>query len=119
MTVNPEDLARTLRARARKRQADEEATRQSALSTTREVVNAAGLAPNARVWLIGSLPWGGFGVRSDIDVVVDGLERAAALLLADRIGERTGRHVDVLALHELPEEFRTRVLTEGSLLHGT
>lgn len=119
MTVKPEDLANTLRTRARQRQTAEEVTRQRTLVAAREIVGDSTLPPNARVWLIGSLPWGGFGERSDIDMVFDGVGRTEALALADRVGERTGRHVDVLMLAELPDEFRTRVLIEGTLLHGT
>lgn len=119
MSVKPEDLARTLRARARERQQAEETSRLKALAVAREIIGDARLPSEAHVWLIGSLPWGGFGERSDIDMVFDGVERAEAIALADRIGEQTGRHVDVLALAELPAEFRTRVQTEGRLLRGT
>lgn len=119
MTVKPEDLARALRTRARQRQTAEEIIRQRALVIARGIVSDATLPAEARVWLIGSLPWGGFGERSDIDMVFDGVERAEALALADRLGEQTGRHVDVLTLSELPDEFRTRVVSDGSLLRGT
>jgi predicted nucleotidyltransferase len=66
-----------------------------------------------RAWLIGSLAWGGFGPRSDVDLVVEGLAAAHRVLLADRLGESTGRSVDLLPFEELPPAFQARVLAEG------
>ena len=41
----------------------------------------ANMPPGATAWLIGSLAWGGFGERSDVDVVVRGLDWNEAMTL--------------------------------------
>ena len=45
-------------------------------SVVRELVQ-----PPARVWLIGSLAWGGFGAQSDVDLVLSGVDSRAMLSL--------------------------------------
>ncbi len=69
------------------------------------------------VWLIGSLVWGGFGTRSDVDVVVRGAGAPHHGRLwahwVERLGADAGERVDLLRLEELPEAFQRRVLTEG------
>jgi predicted nucleotidyltransferase len=69
--------------------------------------------PPARVWLIGSLAWGEFGERSDVDLVFSGVDRALALQVEVEIARATGTSVDVLELHHLPESFRDRILQTG------
>ncbi len=66
-----------------------------------------------RAWLIGSLAWGQFGVRSDVDVVLEGLAIDCIGAVADRIAGRVQCEVDVLRIEDLPESFRRRVLSEG------
>ena len=66
-----------------------------------------------RAWLIGSLAWGQFGVRSDVDVVLEGLAIDCIGAVADRIAGRVQCEVDILRLEEIPESFRRRVLAEG------
>ena len=63
--------------------------------------------------MIGSLAWGGFGLRSDVDVVVEGASPEALRRVAEEIGRATGRAVDVLDLDGLHATFRERVLAEG------
>jgi predicted nucleotidyltransferase len=69
-----------------------------------------------RAWLIGSLAWGSFGERSDVDVVFEGLAPGAIGFAAAELAERLGARVDVLRLEDLPESFQARVLREGSPL---
>jgi predicted nucleotidyltransferase len=66
-------------------------------SLAREIEGAADVV---RAWLIGSLAWGGFGERSDIDLVVEGPSAPQALHLGHRVTGRLGVHVDVLRLEE-------------------
>ena len=70
----------------------------------------------AEAWLVGSAAWGGFGVRSDLDVVVRGLASEAVDEVADGLVVATGLPVDVLRIEELSERFAQRVVTEGERL---
>lgn len=104
--------ARAREARAR-REAHEAATRAQVLALLR-----ATLPPEASAWLIGSLAWGGFGERSDVDVVVRGLEPAQAVRLERELARAAQAPVDLLDLDSLPADFRARVLEEGVPARG-
>lgn len=104
--------ARAREARGR-REAVERATRERVLATLR-----AHLPPGVTAWLIGSLAWGGFGERSDVDVVVSGLKGDEATRLELLLVGAAGVPVDLLHLETLPESFRSRVLAEGTVVHG-
>lgn len=114
MSAAPQDLARTLLRRAAARRDANEAERDACLAAVMRATpvlrRELGLG---RVWLIGTLAWGGFGVRSDIDVVVEHADTEAANALAERLGDLTGRAVDVLVLGSLPQTFQARVVSEG------
>lgn len=114
MSVLPADLARTLVRRASVRRDADESDRERC---RRELALALPILRRelgfARAWLIGSLAWGGFGLRSDIDLVIEGAGTGALSTIAERIGEATRRTVDVLALETLPPSFRKRVLSDG------
>lgn len=103
---------RAREARARRELVERE-TRDRVLSTLR-----AQLPPGTRAWLIGSLAWGGFGERSDVDVVVEGLASEAATRLEQVLVRMAGVPVDLLHLETLPEAFRERVVAEGVAVHG-
>lgn len=81
-------------------------------------VLARQLPPGGEAWLIGSLAWGGFGERSDVDVVVRGLSSDSVSELERSLSEATGVEVDLLDLSSLTEPFRARVLAEGILVRG-
>lgn len=114
MSVVPTDLARTLIRRATaRRDADEHERDRCRREFARVIPICRRDLGVERVWLIGSLAWGGFGLRSDIDVVVENAGPEVMNAVAERIGEATGRAVDVLALEALPPSFRKRVLADG------
>jgi predicted nucleotidyltransferase len=114
MPVTPDDLARTLIRRASAQQEADDRARAACLDAVRsEIPRAQRELGFARAWLIGSLAWGGFGVRSDLDIAVEGAGADALLAIADRLSAATGREADVLGLETLPETFRARVLGEG------
>jgi predicted nucleotidyltransferase len=70
--------------------------------------------------LIGSLAWrGGFGERSDVDLVVRGLGSTEAADLWVRLGEVVDAPIDGIRLEEAPAELRDRTLAQGVALHGT
>ncbi len=114
VTVTPDDLARTLKSRVRAQ------LRRDALERERVLVSVRATVADLRTslgfreaWTIGSVAWGDFGVRSDIDIVLEGASPSALIETAELLGQRTGRLVDVLALEALSEEFQRRVRTEG------
>lgn len=74
----------------------------------------AGVATDA--WLIGSAAWGGFGERSDVDVVVRALDPSRVTETADRLAAVAGVAVDLLRFEELAPSFRDRVERDGARL---
>jgi len=75
VSATPEELARTLMARHAARLAGWE-RRADALrgALSRELASVRGEWSFTRAWLIGTLAWGGFGERSDVDLVLEGLD---------------------------------------------
>jgi len=118
MVVQPEDLARRLI----RRHGDEQQhqlwraaqLRAAALREARRIIDE-GLA--ARGWLVGSVAWGGFGPRSDVDLVLEGLEPRELATIWDRLCASLQTTVDLLRLEELPEAFCLRVQREGVAVH--
>jgi predicted nucleotidyltransferase len=118
VAVTPQELARTLvRRHARDRQA--EAIRAEDLRARIRGIVAELLACGAirRAWLVGSLAWGGFGRRSDVDLVVEGLALEEAPALWDRLTAELAARVDLLRLESLPPRFAERVVKDGEPLH--
>lgn len=74
----------------------------------------AGLLRHA--WVIGTLAWGGWGVGSDVDVVVEGLEPGRDAGLWTELTSRTQCAVDLLEIETLPEGFARRVRDRGLVL---
>ncbi|OGQ25599.1 MAG: hypothetical protein A2138_04260 [Deltaproteobacteria bacterium RBG_16_71_12] len=120
MTVTPQQLASTLRARQR-RLREEHAARARELRGKLDVAIAAlgRQGRFTRAWLIGSLAAGTFGVDSDVDVVVEGSSPTDDDALGSALARALGVDVDVLRLEALPESFARRVLDEGVVLLGT
>lgn len=117
MAVTARQAARTLRARgSRARQERERRARAAREELDRRL--AATLPEGVRAWLVGSLGWGGFGPRSDIDVVTEGLADDAATRLEQALGTIEGARVELLRIEELPPAFRERVEREGVPLDG-
>lgn len=63
-------------------------------------------------------PGGGFGGRSDVDVVVRNLSPEAALIIERSVADASGVEVEILDFSSLPEAFRSRVLAEGMFVRG-
>jgi hypothetical protein len=76
------------------------------------------LPSGGRAWLIGSLAWGAFGVRSDIDLVITGLTEDDETRLEWALIRSTDRTVDILRLSDLPLSFQSRVIGEGLEIHA-
>lgn len=71
------------------------------------------LRPGVHAWLIGSLAWGGFGERSDVDVVLEGATDREATDLDVALARELRVPADVLRIEELGEPFAERVRREG------
>ncbi|MBI1948901.1 MAG: nucleotidyltransferase domain-containing protein [Deltaproteobacteria bacterium] len=114
MTVTPADLRATLLARARQKRAGEEARRRVLVEgAERAAADLAGTGRIVRAWLIGSAAWGGFGERSDVDVVVRGLDVAHRVAAEDLFGAACHGPVDLLRFEDLDAAFQARVEREG------
>ena len=118
MTVRPSDLAATLVGRRRADRAVQQARGERLIARVRNLSRelcAEGAIDAA--WLVGSLAWGGFGARSDVDLVVRGAALEALGAIAARAEEKLGPdaqgRIDVLRLEDLPPSFRERVLSTG------
>lgn len=119
MEPRPEDLAATLVRRARQQQAraDERlADARAAVET--ELARCPADGTVRRAWLIGSAAWGEAHGRSDVDVVVEGLDTRRTGALWDRLSQACGFDVDLLSLEDLPSSFQERVRSDGVEIHG-
>lgn len=117
MAVKPQAAARLLAARARRTREEREGT----AAATRARLGQAllpQLPAGARAWLIGSLAWGGFGERSDIDLVLAGVCPASAAAIERSLTLALKVTVEVLRLEELPGAFQRRILSDGVVLDG-
>ena len=117
MSVTVEQTVATLRARAKVRQAAQEARAQVMRDRVVQSLRQQ-LAPGVMAWLIGSLAWGGFGERSDVDLVVAGADSAFATSLEMALTRDLGVPVEVLRAEDLPASFRERVERDGIACHG-
>jgi predicted nucleotidyltransferase len=104
--------ARHFRARAERLQAERQERTERLRNIAIRTVGAQ-LPPEARAWLIGSLAWGGFGERSDVDLVLEGVDGPQATAIETLLSNATDLHVDILHLEHLPASFQRRVVNEG------
>lgn len=114
MAVTPADLRETLLARARQQRASDEARRLVAVEGAAHAASTlAGAGQIRAAWLIGSTVWGGYGERSDVDVVVRGLDVSQRVAAEDLFGAACRASVDLLRFEELDAAFQARVEREG------
>jgi len=114
MAVAPGQLVSLLRRRHGDRQERAAELAEVTRARLKAIVREQGLSN--RIWLIGSLAWGGFDESSDVDVVVRDLSEGQLAWLWHHLEHGLRLPVDVLRLEELPEDFRIRVLSEGMLI---
>lgn len=72
-----------------------------------------------RLWLLGSVAWGGFHERSDIDVAVEGVGERDYWSLIGIIERAVDVPVQVIRVEEIDSGFRTRIVNEGLELYGS
>ncbi len=118
MTVSVEQTVATLRARATARRAAQDARAQAVRDRLLRSLRAH-LPPTTKAWLIGSLAWGGFGERSDVDLVLHGADSGFACRLELLLTRELDVPVDVLRAEDLPATFRQRVERDGIPCHGS
>ena len=117
MPVTAREAAATLRQRSA--EAHKRAEFQAAEARERVVAVVRGLLPTGgRAWLIGSLAWGGFGVRSDVDLVLADVDGPQTTAIEIAVCKAVGVEVDLLMLQHLPRSFCERVEREGLAIHG-
>jgi len=117
MAVTPAETLATLREKVLADRARDSGRAESVRRLVLEIVPRR-LPPGGRAWLIGTLAWGGFGTRSDIDLVFDGTPDATMTAIELELLHAAHVEVDTLRLADLPAAFSTRVLGEGVALHG-
>jgi predicted nucleotidyltransferase len=117
MPTSPHDTVVTLQQRSAR--ARETALKRADEVRAQVVALVRGQLPaGARAWLIGSLAWGGFGERSDVDLVLDGVSGPLATAIEIAVTKATGVEVDLLTWHALSPSFQSRVQQEGLAIHG-
>lgn len=117
MPLSAEESARQFQERAQRARAERERRAVEVRAAVEQKVKTL-LPPEGRAWLIGSLAWGGFGERSDVDLVISGVTGSEATLLEDAVGRAAHAEVDLLQFDELPASFRDRVEREGVRIDG-
>jgi predicted nucleotidyltransferase len=120
-TSEPDDLraafARVVRSQIRRQlaaeHAESEALRARVLPLARRAVESARAAGSCRrVWLFGSYAWGQPGLRSDLDLMVEG----DANEVAYSVGRACGLEVHALRVEDASTVLRARCEAEGMLL---
>ncbi|MGO8992643.1 MAG: hypothetical protein ACLQVI_04900 [Polyangiaceae bacterium] len=117
--IAPAELAAALVKRAGEVRRRDEARRLEVLARTLEELGrllAAGCASHA--WIVGTVAWGGYGERSDVDVVLEGARASSRDALSARLTAACGAAVDLLLLEELDPSFQARVRAEGLAIDG-
>jgi len=117
MPTSPHDTVVTLQQRSAR-------AREAALKRADEVreqvvaLVRGHLPAEAHAWLVGSLAWGDFGERSDVDLVLDGVSGPLATAIEIAVTKATGVEVDLLPFRGLSPSFQRRVQQEGLAIHG-
>ena len=117
MPTSPHDTVVTLQQRSAR--AREAALKRAGEVRAQVVALVRGQLPaGAHAWLVGSLAWGGFGERSDVDLVLDGVSGPLGTAIEIAVTRATGVEVDLLPFRGLAPSFQHRVQQEGLAIHG-
>jgi uncharacterized protein len=95
-----------------------EARRVRALESLPRLVAALRARGVQRVWLVGSLQWGGMHERSDIDLAVEGLSDEDVGAAHAELLNLAPCPVDLIRLEETPPAVAARIRFNGRLLSG-
>lgn len=117
-SVHPADTAKTLVRRFARQRDDGSGVRATALAQQVRALlpGLVAATPATRVFLFGSLVWGGLHAASDVDLAVEGLNATEAGELAAAFVWLIEPWVDVVRLETAAATLRDRVLADGELL---
>ena len=110
-----EHLRRRFAAEEAARRERLEALRGAARECARVLVERFGVR---RVVLFGSVSTGHAGLRSDLDLAVEGLEPGRYFEALGQLGLTTRVDVDLVRLEEAPDSLLERIARDGLSLHG-
>lgn len=116
--ITPKQTAETLRRCSAEARLQAESHARAARERALAVVKTL-LPDGARAWLIGSLAWGGFGERSDVDLVLEGVDGRTSTAIEIAVCRAVRAEVDLLTFESLPVSFRAKVEREGIAIHGS
>lgn len=116
--VRPEETAAALlrRYELQTRQAEERSERIRA-GLQEKIPDLARKYGARRIWLFGSLAWGGIHPHSDVDLAVEGMSGVSADRLMAELWEVLGARVEVVAMEQAPPSLRDRILADGLILY--
>jgi predicted nucleotidyltransferase len=106
----------------RKREEDKktalEKRKADALDKTKKAADFLKEKYGVRVYLFGSLAWGGFWERSDIDMAVEGYSdtKNYLKLYGEVWNIISDYNLDLVLIQDIDEDFRKKILTKGVVL---
>jgi predicted nucleotidyltransferase len=121
MLLTPEErkkYAAGWRKREETRKAALEERKKDALYKTQKAADFLKERYGVRVYLFGSLAWGGFWERSDIDMAVEGFSdtKNYLKLYGEVWNIISNYNLDLVLIQDIDEDFKKKILTRGVIL---
>lgn len=114
----PSVIAHFFARRVRERAANAEARRARLLEALPALVSLLAAQGARRVWLFGSLAWGGVHEGSDIDLATQGLAYEDLTRAQGELLQAAPCSADLVRIEEAPDSLAARIRSEGRLLYG-
>jgi len=111
-------IARLLARRAEERRARVEARRERLVGALPALVAILERRGPTRVWLFGSLAWGGVHDGSDIDLAAQDLPGDDLLGAQGELLVASPCRVDLLRIEEAPPSLAARIRSQGRVIHA-
>ncbi len=116
--VNPKETARVLLRRHARQAQTPDPRREALLAQVRSAVpDVAREFGATRVFLFGSVAWGGVHAHSDVDLGVEGILPKDVDGFAARLLWNVDADVQVVAIEDAPAGLRDRILRDGLLIY--
>ncbi|ADG82288.1 DNA polymerase beta domain-containing protein region [Thermincola ferriacetica] len=121
MLLTPEERKKYVTGWRRREEARREALEKRKLDALDKTKKAAGFLKEkygVKVFLFGSLAWGGFWERSDIDLAVEGFSDTKNYfkVLGEVWDIVSPFNVDLVLLQDIDESFRKKIQADGIIL---